>query len=267
MSHGPGERGGDHHAKSGSVRAAPVDERCVETADAQPHRPGQVQARREQRGQHRRDRCAQALREGGFDGRETQRLHEGPLETGSRERGSELAYETTGRHGGREPTPWAKQGACRLASAVRRPQSLNMATANTPSWWKEEHTSGWDRVKAALKRDWEQTRHDFSKKSAPDLHQNVGDTVKQAAGKEAIPPGIAPNPPDANSGSSTGWDHDESAVRYGYGAGHNYRAEHKTWDAGVESKLSQEWTDLKTGRTWQEAKDRVRQGWDASHKP
>ena len=138
-----------------------------------------------------------------------------------------------------------------------------MTTANNPTWWKDEHTSGWERVKAALKRDWEQTRHDFSKKSAPDLHQSVGDTVKQAVGKEAIPPAYAPNEGHA----AQSWDHDEPALRYGYGAEQNYRSQHTAWDDHVETKLSQEWTDLKTGRTWQESRDTVRRGWEAGKKP
>ena len=48
-------------------------------------------------------------------------------------------------------------------------------------------------VKDALKRDWEQTKHDFSKSKGRELHQDVGDTVKQAAGKEPIPPLDSPN--------------------------------------------------------------------------
>lgn len=49
------------------------------------------------------------------------------------------------------------------------------------------------KVKEALKRDWEQTKHDFSKKKGVDLNQDVGDTLKQAAGKEPIPPLAVPN--------------------------------------------------------------------------
>lgn len=48
------------------------------------------------------------------------------------------------------------------------------------------------KVKEALKRDWEQTKHDITRKG-PDLDQDVGDTVKQAAGKEPIPPPSMPN--------------------------------------------------------------------------
>jgi hypothetical protein len=45
----------------------------------------------------------------------------------------------------------------------------------------------------ALHRDWEQTKHDLSKKKGEELNQNVADTLKQAAGKEYIPPEGVPN--------------------------------------------------------------------------
>lgn len=48
-------------------------------------------------------------------------------------------------------------------------------------------------VKDAIKRDWEQTKHDFSKQHGQDLDQNVADTVKQAVGKEAVPADGGPN--------------------------------------------------------------------------
>ena len=83
-----------------------------------------------------------------------------------------------------------------------------MTTAsNNPRWWREDHTSAWTRIKEAMRRDWEQTKHDFSKKSGQELHQNVGDTVKQMAGKEPV---------------GGDWNSVEPAMRYGYGAGRNY---------------------------------------------
>jgi hypothetical protein len=51
-----------------------------------------------------------------------------------------------------------------------------------------------DRMKEALKRDWEQTKNDFAKKSGRDLNQDVGDTVRQGTGKESVPPLSVPNP-------------------------------------------------------------------------
>ena len=123
-----------------------------------------------------------------------------------------------------------------------------------PSWWNKQHDSAWDRVKAALKRDWEQTKADFSKKGH-ELNQGVGDTVKQAAGKEAIPPGNAPNQT---------WEDVEPIYKYGVGAREQYGAEHKSWGEHVERKLEGEWTSLKHGRTWQDVKSSVRKAWDST---
>lgn len=48
------------------------------------------------------------------------------------------------------------------------------------------------KVKKALERDLEQTKHDLTRKGV-DLNQSVTDTVKQATGKEDIPPPFVPN--------------------------------------------------------------------------
>ncbi len=66
-----------------------------------------------------------------------------------------------------------------------------------PSWWKEDvHGSAWERVKIAMKRDWEQTKSDLTGgKKGTDLDQDVGDTVKQMAGKDASTSPRANNPP------------------------------------------------------------------------
>jgi len=117
-----------------------------------------------------------------------------------------------------------------------------------PKWWNEEHTSAWDRVKAALKRDWEQTKADFHA-GGKDLDQDVPDTIKQAVGKQVIPPAGVPN-----------WEEVEPAGRYGVGARNHY-GEHD-WDDRLESKLKEEWSDLKSGRTWDEVKSVVRRGWE-----
>ncbi len=133
------------------------------------------------------------------------------------------------------------------------------AMQNQPKWWSEKHTSAWDRVKAALKRDWEQTKADVSSKGR-ELNQDVGDTVKQAAGKQNIPPANVPNPPDIESGKDSDWSRVESSYRYGVGAREQYGNE--DWNDRVESKLREEWNDLKSGRTWDEVKAAVRRGWD-----
>jgi hypothetical protein len=53
--------------------------------------------------------------------------------------------------------------------------------------WSDPRVSGWDRVKEAFHRDWEQTKADFSTTSGLQLNQNAGDTLKQAAGAGPIP--------------------------------------------------------------------------------
>lgn len=50
----------------------------------------------------------------------------------------------------------------------------------------EDHKA--DKVKDALQRDLEQTKSDLPGLHGNDLHQGVGDTVKQPTGKEPIPP-------------------------------------------------------------------------------
>lgn len=130
-----------------------------------------------------------------------------------------------------------------------------MATHSNPAWWNDERTSTWDRVKEALARDWEQTKHDFSKSSGQELNQDVGDTINQATGKEPLPPPGQPTPETRN------WADAEPAVRYGYGASEHYQAD-SAWDDSVEGKLRGEWDDLKSGRTWEQAKSQVRYGWE-----
>lgn len=127
---------------------------------------------------------------------------------------------------------------------------------NDPKWWKPEHNSTWDRFKSAMKRDWEQTKADLSSKGT-ELNQDAGDTVKQAAGKQPIPAENQPNPD---------WDHVENKYRYGVGARDQYGTEHKDWDDRLESKLKEEWNDLRDGTSWDEAKNYVRRGYERAKK-
>ena len=65
-----------------------------------------------------------------------------------------------------------------------------------PNWWTDKHTSAWERVKDAMKRDWEQTKNDFSG-NGRELKQDAGDTVKQAFGSAPIPaPTVRTHPLD-----------------------------------------------------------------------
>ncbi len=58
-----------------------------------------------------------------------------------------------------------------------------------------QHEGQDSKVKEALKNDWEQTKSDLpGGKKGTDLHQDVPDTVKQATGKEPLPPEGAQTP-------------------------------------------------------------------------
>ncbi len=53
------------------------------------------------------------------------------------------------------------------------------------------------KVRKALERDVEQTKHDLSfGRKGTDLDQDVDDTVKQGVGKEPVPPAKVPNRDD-----------------------------------------------------------------------
>lgn len=74
--------------------------------------------------------------------------------------------------------------------------NLESAGLQRPQWWNDKHSSTWERVREALRRDWEQTKADFSSSDDADLNQNIGDTVKQGLGKEPIPPMSVKTRPD-----------------------------------------------------------------------
>lgn len=123
-----------------------------------------------------------------------------------------------------------------------------------PKWWTEDHNRGWDRVKEAFRRDWEQTKADFSKTKGQNLDQQVGDTVKQAIGKEAIPSAGQPN----HAGD---FEKVENAYRYGYGARMYYGSAKNDWDDDLDEKLGAEWTSLGQPLGWDAARPHVRHAW------
>lgn len=120
-----------------------------------------------------------------------------------------------------------------------------------PQWWNDEHTSGWERVKTAFRRDWEQTKADFSRKHGEELGQNVADTVKQAVGAE---PAVKP-------AKTRDWNGSEPAARFGHGARSFYKG--KDYD-DVESSLEKDWGAINQDAKWIDVRDDVRAGWDYS---
>lgn len=124
-----------------------------------------------------------------------------------------------------------------------------MKDTRNPKWWNKDHQSSWDRVKAAFKRDWDQTKHDLGGHQ-PDTDQNVDDTVKQAAGKEPIPPRGQPTYEEA-----------QDAYRFGYGARAQYSQEYPEWNDRLETRLKQDWGETFTDREWNLHRNSIRRGW------
>lgn len=129
-----------------------------------------------------------------------------------------------------------------------------MNEKRNPKWWDKEHDSAWDRVKAAFKRDWDQTKHDFGG-DEPDTDQDVDDTIKQASGKQPIPPRGEPT-----------YEEIEDAYRFGYGAHSQYGKRYTSWNNELESQLQTDWRDTYTDREWQLYRDSIRRGWDYQDK-
>ena len=96
---------------------------------------------------------------------------------------------------------------------------------NRPSWYTDEHDSTWDRVKAAFKNDWEQTKNDFGSDKSRDLDQDVDDTVKQAAG------------------SDNAFENREQAFRFGHAARRHYGSQYPTWNKDLEARLGKDYGD------------------------
>jgi hypothetical protein len=134
-------------------------------------------------------------------------------------------------------------------------------TNENPHWWTAKHDTAWERVKDAFARDWQQTIADFSKRRGVELNQNLADTVKQAFGKEPIPPGQLPNEKNRRDD----FESVEPALRFGYAAS-SYYVEHERWDESLESKLRPEWDRLHTDQDFDTVKEEVRRGWERARK-
>jgi hypothetical protein len=136
-----------------------------------------------------------------------------------------------------------------------------MTALKDPSWWNDKHASAWERSKEALRRDWEQTKADFGV-GGHELHQSLGDTVEQAAGRQETPPG---NRPNSSTAYNLAWNDAEPAVRYGYGA----RSHHggSDWNEKLEGTLRKDWETTLTDTPWERVKHAVRRGWDSAKGP
>jgi hypothetical protein len=126
-----------------------------------------------------------------------------------------------------------------------------MNTYKNPTWWTTDNDNAWDKVKAAFKRDWDQTKHDLGGKQ-PETHQNAKDTVKQASGTQPIPP----------RGESV-YEKMEPAYRFGYGARSHYGKTHPSWNPALEGELKRDWTASGGQENdWATESQFIRKGWD-----
>ena len=103
----------------------------------------------------------------------------------------------------------------------------------------------------AMKRDWDQTKHDLGA-NQPDTNQKIGNTTRQASGKEPIPPRGEP-----------AYEELEPMHRFGYGAYSRYGHEFSEWDDELESRLKGEWEIIAPSRrqTWMQDRAAIRYGW------
>jgi hypothetical protein len=126
-----------------------------------------------------------------------------------------------------------------------------------PRWYTNQDDSAWERVKEAFRRDWDQTKHDFGG-AAPDLNQQVGDTVSQATGSKPIPPPNARTP--HKDDHDIYQDVDEPAYKYGYAAYHHFGT-NRDWDA-AEADLRSDWHD---DTDWTNHRRAIHRGWMYAH--
>ena len=120
-----------------------------------------------------------------------------------------------------------------------------------PDWYTDDDDNAWEKVKAAFRRDWQQTKHDMGG-DAPDLDQHVGDTIAQAAGTKPIPPGNAKTAHPDDGVADVYDEDDEPAYRYGYAASRHF---HDRWDEG---QLRSGWGD---DADFERRRRAIRRGW------
>ncbi len=125
---------------------------------------------------------------------------------------------------------------------------------NQPQWFTPGDATAWDRAKEALRRDWDQTKHDL-RIGGHELNQNLEDTVAQTEGREAIPPIDRPNPPKVVGR----WEDAEVAIGFGYACRTHYGERYPKWNSALETVLEADW---KGEQPWKSVKHYVRHGYE-----
>jgi len=125
-----------------------------------------------------------------------------------------------------------------------------MNQQRNPNWWNKDYDSAWDRLKAAFKRDWDQTKHDFGGVHAH-RQSGVDDAMMLAAGKD---PGLPQR--------ELTYEELEDAYRFGYGARAHYGSRYSHWDSNLEEVLERDWLDTYNDLDWLNYRGEIRRGWD-----
>jgi hypothetical protein len=127
-----------------------------------------------------------------------------------------------------------------------------------PTWWTDAHSSSWEQVKEALRRDWTQTKHDMHV-GGHELNQNAIDTLQQTVAETAMPPSDVANRPTVIGG----WEDAETAIGFGYAARTYFGDRFPTWSSELELALKGDWKSDST--PWKKAVWWVRHGYEIRH--
>jgi hypothetical protein len=120
---------------------------------------------------------------------------------------------------------------------------------------RDEHRGTWERVKAAVRRDWEQTKRDLSGGArGRDLDQGAMDTLRQMFGTQPVPPEGEPTGVDLD----IDWEGAEPATRFGYTEADKYPSD---WNRDVEERLASDWKGTHPDLEWHAARPHVFIGW------
>ena len=132
----------------------------------------------------------------------------------------------------------------------------DMQTTDKPHWF-DAQANAWERAKEAVRRDWEQTKHELHL-GGHELNQDVEDTVTQAVGSAPIPAIDAPNPPKVIGQ----WQDLEAPIGFGYAARRHYGARFPKWTSELEKILAADWK--RETQPWDSVKPYVRHGYEVA---
>lgn len=174
------------------------------------------------------------------------------------------------------------------------PGDFEAAKRSEPHWWNTQHGSRWDRVKEAFRHAWASTKAEFTTSMDPDRKAALDPEV-DASSEKTAPAEVTHFPPHerhtspADGGAGRAGDSFHTAItqpngmkaitqpnglrqdwiaterdaRYGYGA-HSQYSQFTDWTPALENTLRGEWMQLNPGKSWDEARERVRRGWEFS---